>query len=90
MMMMMMSVIATLNFKSLYSDTVEGRETILNGYWHLGTIFPAHTVGRVPWTVSTVSHFNTLALELDILVLAHHLCKRWIFDEPKEVTLSNT
>jgi len=29
--------------------------------------------------------FNPLALELDIYSLAHHLCKRWIFYEPRRV-----
>ena len=34
--------------------------------------------------------FNTLALELDIYSLAHHLCTMWIFYEPRRVTLGNT
>jgi len=34
--------------------------------------------------------FNPLALELDIYSLAHHLCKMWIFYEPRRVTLGNT
>ena len=33
---------------------------------------------------------NPLALELDIYSLAHHLCKMWIFYEPRRVTLGNT
>jgi len=33
--------------------------------------------------------FNPLALELDIYSLAHHLCKVWIFYEPRRVTLGN-
>ena len=33
---------------------------------------------------------NSLALELDIYSLAHHLCKMWIFYEPRRVTLWNT
>jgi len=33
---------------------------------------------------------NPLALELDIHSLAHHLCKVWIFYEPRRVTLGNT
>jgi len=32
---------------------------------------------------------NALALELDIYSLAHHLCKMWIFYEPRSVTLGN-
>ena len=28
--------------------------------------------------------FNPLALELDIQRVAHHLCKMWIFYEPKQ------
>ena len=34
--------------------------------------------------------FNHLALELDIYSLTHHLCKMWIFYEPRRVTLGNT
>jgi len=34
--------------------------------------------------------FNSLALELDIYSLAHHLCKMQIFYEPRRVTLGNT
>ena len=34
--------------------------------------------------------FNPLALELYIYSLAHHLCKMWIFYEPRRVTLGNT
>ena len=37
-----------------------------------------------------ISHFNPLALELDIYSLAHHLCKMCIFYEPRRVTLGNT
>ena len=33
---------------------------------------------------------DPLALELDIQILEHHVCKMWIFYEPKKVTLSNT
>ena len=33
---------------------------------------------------------NPLALELDICSLAHHLCKMWIFYEPRRITLGNT
>ena len=33
---------------------------------------------------------NPLALELDIYSLAHHLCKMWIFYEPRRITLGNT
>ena len=33
---------------------------------------------------------NPLALELVIYSLAHHLCKMWIFYEPRRVTLGNT
>ena len=33
---------------------------------------------------------NPLALELDIQSLAHHLCKMWIFYEPRILTLGNT
>ena len=32
----------------------------------------------------------TVALELDIYSLAHHLCKIWIFYEPRRVALGNT
>jgi len=35
-------------------------------------------------------HFNPLALELDIYILAHYLCKMWIFYEPRRVTLGNS
>ena len=35
-------------------------------------------------------YFNPLALELDIYSLAHHLCKMWIFCEPRSATLGNT
>ena len=35
-------------------------------------------------------NFNTLALELDTKIVAHHFCKMWIFYEPKKVTLWNT
>ena len=31
--------------------------------------------------------FNPLALELDIYIVEHHLCKMQIFYEPKKVTL---
>ena len=31
-----------------------------------------------------------LAIELDIYSLAQHLCKMWIFYEPRGVTLGNT
>ena len=31
-----------------------------------------------------------LVLELDIYSLAHHLCKMWIFYEPRRITLGNT
>jgi len=34
--------------------------------------------------------FNPLALKLNIYSLAHHLCKMWIFYEPRSVTLGNT
>jgi len=33
---------------------------------------------------------NPLALELNIYSLAHHLCKMWIFYEPRRATLGNT
>jgi len=33
--------------------------------------------------------FNPLTLELDIYSLAHHLCKMWIFYEPRRVALGN-
>jgi len=33
---------------------------------------------------------NPLALELDIYSLEHHLCKMWIFYEPRRITLGNT
>jgi len=42
---------------------------------------------RPPWFQY---HFNPLALELDIYSLARHLCKMWIFYEPRRVTLGNT
>jgi len=35
-------------------------------------------------------YVNPSALELDIYSLAHHLCKMWIFYEPRRVTLGNT
>ena len=28
--------------------------------------------------------FNPLALEIEIEIVAHHLCKMWIFYEPKK------
>ena len=34
--------------------------------------------------------FNRFAPEPDIYSLAHHLCKMWIFYEPRSVTLGNT
>jgi len=34
--------------------------------------------------------FNPLALELDNYSLAHHLCKMWIFYEPRRATSGNT
>ena len=34
--------------------------------------------------------FNPLALEMDISIVAHHLCKMWIFYEPKKLTIWNT
>jgi hypothetical protein len=37
-----------------------------------------------------LTFLNPLALELDIYSLAHHLCKMWIFYEPRRVTLGNT
>jgi len=36
------------------------------------------------------NNFNPLTLEMDIYSLAHHLCKMWIFYEPRRVTLGNT
>ena len=41
------------------------------------------------WLYSGVP-FNPLALELDIYSLARHLCKTWIFYEPRRGTLGNT
>ena len=38
----------------------------------------------------TAASVNPLALELDIYSLAHHLCKMWIFYEPRRITLGNT
>ena len=38
---------------------------------------------------STIS-FTLSALELDIYSLAHHLCKMWIFYEPRRVAVGNT
>ena len=35
------------------------------------------------------SLINPLALELDIYSLAHHLCKKWIFHDPRRVALGN-
>jgi hypothetical protein len=37
-----------------------------------------------------IININSLALELDIYSLAHHLCKTWIFYAPRRVTLGNT
>ena len=37
-----------------------------------------------------ILRFNPMAMELDIYSLAHHLCKMWIFHEPRRVTLGNT
>jgi hypothetical protein len=39
---------------------------------------------------SVFKGLNPLALELDMQIVAHHLCKMWIFYEPKKVTLWNT
>ena len=36
------------------------------------------------YSLCDYGHFNTLALELDIEIVAHHLCKMWIFYEPKK------
>ena len=35
--------------------------------------------------LKSLMHINPLALELDIYSLAHHLCKVWIFYEPRRV-----
>jgi hypothetical protein len=43
-----------------------------------------------PAVASVTLKINPLALELDIYSLAHHLCKMWIFYEPRRVTLGNT
>jgi len=37
-----------------------------------------------------VQNCYPLALELDIYSLSHHLCKMWIFYEPRRVALGNT
>jgi len=43
------------------------------------------------WNVlSSTTLLNPLVLELDIYSLAHHLCKMWIFYEPRRITLGNT
>jgi len=39
---------------------------------------------------ATEAGMLTLALELDIYSLAHHLCKMWIFYEPRRVKWGNT
>ena len=39
---------------------------------------------------SETALFNPLDLELDIYSSAHHLCKMWIFYEPRRVTLGDT
>jgi len=46
----------------------------------------------LPYSAASVlpSTINPLALELDIYILVHHLCKMWIFYEPRRVTLGNT
>jgi len=38
----------------------------------------------------TKSYINPSALEMDIQITAHHLCKTWILYKPKKVTLWNT
>ena len=44
-------------------------------------------VGYVLW--ENIQRIKPLALELDTYSLAHHLCKMWIFYEPRRVTLGN-
>jgi hypothetical protein len=52
--------------------------------------FPAWTLDGSLWSASRSCFFNPLALELDIYSLAYHLCKMWIFYEPRRVTLGDT
>ena len=49
--------------------------------------------GRMDFSFSHVKEvytINPLALELDISIVAHHLCKMWVLYDPKKVTLWNT
>ena len=48
------------------------------------------TSGSSHFKIIECSLLNPLALELDTYSLAHHLCKMWIFYEPRRITLGNT
>ena len=66
----------------------------LHVYWlHLPRLFglraPLFQLDFIPPSRFTLRFINPLALELDIYSLAHHLCKMWIFYEPRRVTLGN-
>ena len=49
-----------------------------------------HSWAEVNLEVYWHPSINPLALQLDIYSLAHHLCKLWIYYEPRRVTLGNT
>ena len=59
----------------------------------VGTVLPHNWVTTSELTEETVSfhvRIDPLALELDIYSLAHHLCKMWLFYEPRRLKLGNT
>ena len=55
----------------------------------VSTKFPSISIEPLTSGAARV-RFNPLAMALDIYSLAHHLCKMWIFYEPRRVTLGNT
>jgi len=67
---------------------------LIVGLWMLCQVFFLSSVKQliswlweiaVSWTIVFVHSINPLALELDFYSLAHHLCKMWIFYEPRRV-----
>ena len=46
----------------------------------------SHSSFAASWVLQDI---NPLELKLHIYSLAHHLCKMWIFYEPRRVTLGN-
>jgi len=55
--------------------------------WFLLVCVRCKVVCRLVVTITTI---NPLTLELDIYSLAHHLCKMWIFYEPRRIALGKT